>query len=181
MDFVRKDECQRVVLSGCSGGGKTSLLNRFAQKGLTTFAEPGRQVIETRGIRPEDAPTEFAVACVEIALSQYQNAPPGLSFHDRSILDALCWFHRSKTPLPSRFRDLAQNCRYHAVVFLVPPWPEIFVNDHMRRHDLSDAIAEYDALLDWLPLMGYETCIVPQTDLSARAEWILAKLMENKR
>ncbi|MEL6841194.1 MAG: AAA family ATPase, partial [Pseudomonadota bacterium] len=38
---------KRVVISGCSGGGKSSIIGALAAKGYTTFTEPGRQVVQT--------------------------------------------------------------------------------------------------------------------------------------
>ncbi len=35
----------RVVLSGCSGGGKSTLLAELASRGVPTFVEPGREVV----------------------------------------------------------------------------------------------------------------------------------------
>ncbi len=35
-----------VVLSGCSGGGKSTLLAELGRRGFRTFAEPGRQIVK---------------------------------------------------------------------------------------------------------------------------------------
>jgi predicted ATPase len=35
-----------VVLSGCSGGGKSSLLAELGRRGFAIFEEPGRQIVK---------------------------------------------------------------------------------------------------------------------------------------
>ena len=36
---------QHVVLSGCSGGGKSTLLTELASRGFETVEEPGRKIV----------------------------------------------------------------------------------------------------------------------------------------
>ena len=35
-----------VVVSGCSGGGKSTLLAEMARRGYLVFPEPGRQIVK---------------------------------------------------------------------------------------------------------------------------------------
>lgn len=39
-----------IILSGCSGGGKSTLLTQLARRGFATVEEPGRRIVieETR-------------------------------------------------------------------------------------------------------------------------------------
>lgn len=37
---------QHVVLSGCSGGGESTLLAELASRGFETGAEPGRKILQ---------------------------------------------------------------------------------------------------------------------------------------
>jgi len=34
-----------ILISGCSGGGKSTLLDELARQGLATIGEPGRRVV----------------------------------------------------------------------------------------------------------------------------------------
>jgi predicted ATPase len=45
------DSNRFVVISGCSGGGKSTLLNELGRRGYATVGEPGRRIIkqELRG------------------------------------------------------------------------------------------------------------------------------------
>jgi len=62
-------------------------------------------------------------------------------------------------------------------VFLTPPWPEIYVTDADRKHELTKALEEYDRLLEVYPSLGYEALVVPKASVEARAEFMLAQLV----
>ena len=42
-----------VVISGCSGGGKSTLLAELARRGYAVVEEPGRRIIVDETLRPE--------------------------------------------------------------------------------------------------------------------------------
>jgi hypothetical protein len=75
----------------------------------------------------------------------------GRVFFDRGLVDAGASL-QNLTGEPV-LATLGHSHRYHRRIFLAPPWPEIYVNDPERRHDLSTSIAEYSRLLEpvaWL-------------------------------
>lgn len=64
----------------------------------------------------------------------------GRVFFDRGLVDAAVALEHAAG---SSVRNLlAAYDRYHQSVFLMPPWPEIYVTDDQRQHDLTDAIEE---------------------------------------
>jgi predicted ATPase len=63
-------------------------------------------------------------------------------------------------------------------VFLTPPWPEIYVTDADRRHQLSNAVEEYDRLLEVYSSIGYKVLIVPKTSVKTRADFVLEQLAQ---
>lgn len=172
---TRGNMALRVVLSGCSGGGKSTLLARMRARGWTCFDEPGRRVV-AEGLSPYAEPEAFARRCIALAEADFDAAPDGMSLYDRSILDAGIWFLRMRGRLPEDLADLFARRRYARSVFLVPPWPEIHVRDAARQHGLDAALAEYRALCDRLPGLGYTPQIVPRLPVAARADWLTARL-----
>jgi len=166
----------RVVLSGCSGGGKSTMIAELARRGHATFAEPGRRLVEGGLADPLADPEGFAVAAIGLALADHAAAPPGLSFFDRAVLDGLNWFAQTATPLPAALRGLADSHRYFRRVYMTPPWPAIFVQDAARRHELSAGQAEYVALCLHLPAMGYDPVDLPLLPVARRVDWLLADL-----
>ena len=63
-----------VTISGCSGGGKSTLLSEFRRRGFATIDEPGRRIIAEelkrggRGLPCVDA-VAFARRAIEVSLA----------------------------------------------------------------------------------------------------------------
>jgi len=165
-----------VVISGCSGGGKSSLLSALAEKGYTVVEEPGRQIVKEQQTIDGDAlPWVNLPKFLELALSRYiyqftaHSHSEQTIFFDRSIIDAL-QLGCSQGPY---FQRAAEHFRYNPRVFLVPPWEEIFANDSERKHDFAAAKKEFDELLIKYKNLGYETVIIPKMSIEERVDFIL--------
>ena len=172
-----------VVISGCSSGGKSTLLVELGRRGYATVEEPGRRIVQEemlgKGLAlPWADAIAFARRAVALALTDRAAAKheTGCVFFDRGLIDAAAALQRL-TGEPA-LAALASAHRYHHRVFLAPPWPEIYVTDTERRHDLSAAIAEYKHLLDVYPSLGYQTTILPKATTHERAEFVLRSLSE---
>jgi predicted ATPase len=171
---------RRIVLSGCSGGGKSTLLAELASRGHATIEEPGRRIVRAELAHGGDGVpwlnvTRFMDLALDLAIADFAAAPPRLTFFDRSVFDTATAMIRSGHR-PDAARAALARCRYDRLVFLTPPWPEIFGADTERRHPLRAAISEYDALLAAFPANGYQVRMVPRLPVAARADWIEAEL-----
>lgn len=172
---------KHVVLSGCSGGGKSALLAELARRGFPVVSEPGRRIVEEElrcGGRalPWTDLTAFARRAIDVAARDREDVgeKTGWIFFDRGLVDAVAALeHRTGEPASV---VLAPYDRYHAQVFLTPPWPEIYVTDGERRHGLDDAVAEYDRLLAAYGDLGYRTIVLPKVGVAARADFVLERL-----
>ncbi|RVT85354.1 ATPase [Rhodobacteraceae bacterium CCMM004] len=171
-DRAHRPLVRRVVLTGASGGGKSTLLAALAGRGIATVAEPGRRVIAAGLATPWDDPGGFARACVETALADLEGATAPVAVFDRSALDALAHGARIGAALPA----VDPRGLYDTDVLFAPLWPEIFATDADRRHDLAAAAAEADDLARRLPTWGYRLHVLPKVTVAARADWALARL-----
>lgn len=172
---------QHVVLSGCSGGGKSTLLAELSRRGFPTVPEPGRRIVqeELRGngqVLPWVDPAAFARRAADVAAQDRKHAANkiGWIFFDRGLVDAAVALQHAIGQPASTVLD--QYDRYHSRVFLTPPWPEIYVSDNERQHGFTDAIAEYDRLLAAYAELGYETIVLPKVAVHERAEFVLRHL-----
>jgi len=177
-----------VVLSGCSGSGKSSLLSALAGRGYRVRAEPGRQVIREQAYIGGDAtPRKDVLKFVELTISRTMHqmilaaSTDSLILFDRSIVDQVSGFDLLGIEAPAHLQKAAQLFRYHHRVFITPPWPDIFRNDTERTHSLEDALAGYAALLKGYERFGYELIFVPQVDIDARADFVEAHLPSAQR
>lgn len=169
-----------IIISGCSGGGKSTLLAELARRGFATVEEPGRRIIaEERAGSGEALPwvdlAAFAHRAIAMALQDRQDTMtlPGTVFFDRGLIDAAAALeHVTGEPA------LQTYCgeRYNPLVFMAPPWPEIYVGDDDRQHGLADAIAEYERLLRAFSSLGYTIELLPKIAVSDRADFIVQRL-----
>ena len=170
-----------VIISGCSSGGKSTLLRELQQRGFATIDEPGRRIVAEELIRNGKAlpwvdAVAFARRAIEVSLADREAADACARwvFFDRGLIDAAAALeHLTGEPI---LRSLGMIHRYNKNVFLAPPWPEIYVLDRERRHGLAEAIAEYARLLDVYPPLGYDIQVLPKVSVAERADWILTSL-----
>lgn len=168
-----------VVISGCSGGGKSTLLSELINRGYAVMPEPGRQIVkEQTAIKGDALPWINLNKFLKLALSRYlfqfnsQNESQKLIFFDRGIIDAVLL----DQPQPEYFQQAAEKFKYNRLVFLVPPWEEIYANDKERKHDFESAKKEFNELLIKYKNFGYETVLIPKTSVKERVDFILNKL-----
>lgn len=170
-----------VVISGCSGGGKSTLLVALQERGHHSVTEPGRRIVVEELARGGTAlpwvdPAAFARQAIRLSLEDRAAAMgrSGWVFFDRGLIDAASALE-DMTGRPY-VRRLARRHRSHRNVFMTPPWPEIYEKDDERRHDLADAIGEYERLCQTYPALGYEIHILPKTGVQERVDFVLARL-----
>ncbi len=174
---------QRYVLSGCSGGGKSTLLEELRRRGFPKFEEPGRQIVREEQATGGEAlpwvnPEAFAAKAIEISVAAFDQAAgmSGPVFYDRSFLDAISYVAHLKGQLKDSHRHLVNERRYADLVFLTPPWPEIFETDAERQASFDDAVAEYDRLLQSFAEFGYQTSVLPKVSVNERVNFVLDKI-----
>lgn len=170
-----------IVISGCSGGGKSTLLAELSRRGYATVEEPGRRIVRAEladggTALPWSDPEAFARRAIDVALADLAAARQlaGDVFFDRGLVDAAAALEYV-TGRPA-LHDIAGQAPYHRRVFLTPPWREIYAADPERRHDVDAAEAEYERLLVAYPSLGYDVAIVPKAVVSARADYVCQRL-----
>ncbi|AOF88485.1 AAA family ATPase [Sinorhizobium sp. RAC02] len=170
-----------IVLSGCSGGGKSTLLEELRRRGHVVVEEPGRRIVQEELASGGQALpwldlTAFARRAIAMALADREAVRdhPGLVFFDRGLVDAASALEVSGgEPV---LAGPAAGHRYNRRVFLTPPWPDIYAGDAERRHGFDAALEEYDRLEKLYPALGYETVILPKVSVVERANFVLDQL-----
>lgn len=175
-----------VLLSGCSGGGKSALTAALAARGHAVVEEPGRRIVAEEAARggaalPWTDMEAFLRRAVDLSIADLERARDGggFVFFDRGLIDAASAL-QSITGEPELQR-FAPWYHYDRTVFLAPPWPEIFVADEDRRHGLGEAVAEYERLAIEIPALGYHVVELPRISIEARADFVLATLEDSGR
>ena len=166
-----------VVVSGCSGGGKSTLLAAMARRGYPVLPEPGRQIVKEQLFIGGDAlpwvdTARFLELCVVRSMQFFDMASPDdrPALFDRSLIDAVAAMDRLRLPVSAATRRAVERYRYASTVYLVPPWEALFAADAERRHGFADAVAEYEDLLRAYPAYGYAVEEIPHGSVDARAD-----------
>ena len=171
-----------VIVTGCSGGGKSTLLQALHERGFATVEEPGRRIVRhQQAVGGRAVPWVDLKAFAEEAIRLGQEdrnrmaGHCGWVFFDRSLVDAASAL-ASATGNTAAIEALRKDARYHSRIFAVPPWPEIFANDDERQHDFAAAVEEYQRLAAHYAELGYEWTIIPKAPVEQRAEFVLRAL-----
>ena len=174
-----------VVLSGCSGGGKSTLLDALAARGYIVWPEAGRQIVrEEMHLGGDGLPWADAAKFVALAASRTMDffdaavASERPVFFDRSLVDLTSFLDLMGIEVPARLRRAVEIYRYRRDVFVVPPWPEIFTADAERQKTFEDACREYEALVAGYRAAGYQLVEVPRLGVEARADFVLRHVGE---
>nr|WP_246700335.1 AAA family ATPase [Rhodopseudomonas sp. WA056] len=174
-----------VVISGCSGGGKSSLLAELKARGHRVVEEPGRRIIAAETAAGGTALpwidlAAFLRRAIAMAIADHAAAAAntGWTFFDRGLIDAAAALQALTGD--EVLRPLATAHRYHRRMFMAPPWPEIYVTDDDRRHGFDAAVAEYQRLNTTYPALGHDVVLLPKISTAARADFVLAALAERK-
>ncbi|HCI2634380.1 AAA family ATPase [Pseudomonas aeruginosa] len=168
----------QVVISGCSGGGKSTLLGELQRRGHATVAEPGRRIIaeQTRqggNALPWTDMAAFLREALRVAAMDLEGTArdAGPVFFDRGLIDAAAALQRlCGVPLA---QSLGESRPYGRLVFLAPPWPDIYCADEARRHGFPEAEAEYAHLDATYRALGYEVRVLPRASVAERADFVL--------
>ncbi|BAV63796.1 AAA family ATPase [Sphingobium cloacae] len=166
-----------IVISGCSGGGKSTLLGELARRGHAVIDEPGRRIIaeEREGsgrALPWVSLSAFAERAVQLSLQDRERAKamPGMVFFDRGLIDAAAALEHATGKAALK---IYAGERYNRAVFMTPPWPENYVTEADRPHGLADAIQEYERLLSAFSSLHYDVRLLPKIPVVQRADLIL--------
>src|SRR5579872_2042925 len=164
-----------VVISGCSGGGKSSLMHELSGRGYRVFAEPCRQIIKEQNFIGGDAiPDKDSYKCMELCVSRFMHnmimaaATTSYVFFDRSIIDNVSSLQLLPGGAPAHLVKAMETFRYAKKVFMTPPWPEMFRTDAERTHSFKVAVAEYATLISAYERLGHEMVILPKVSVKER-------------
>lgn len=166
----------RVVLSGCSGGGKSILLTELSRLGHSVVMEPATRVVEeaTAGdgvALPWVDAQAFGRRLIAMSVADHDLAR-GLTFFDRGVVDAGVAITARGGNYPA---EAIAACRYDRL-FLAPPWPEIYEMNAVRRHTYETACRDYERVRRAHLVAGYDPIELPRDTVAARAAFVLSHL-----
>ncbi|MFW6103506.1 MAG: AAA family ATPase [Bacteroidota bacterium] len=170
----------RYIITGGSGSGKSSLIKELENRGYACFPEVSRIVISEQQYKggklvPWKDMEGFADECLRRMKKQLQNQTKQQPvFYDRGIPDILAYLKSKNLPVPDRLYDYARY--YNPMVFICPPWNEIFRNDPQRPENFKESVKIYHYLNQVYLYLGYRLVRVPKIPVNERVRFIISKI-----
>ncbi|WP_030613632.1 AAA family ATPase [Streptomyces sclerotialus] len=181
-----------VVVTGGPGAGKSTLIDRLAERGYARSEEAGRGVIRDqtaiggRGL-PWTDPALFAELMLGWELRSYRlaaahGAPSaGPVFFDRGVPDIVGYLRVQGLPVPAHVHAAARTYRYHHRVFLAPFWPEIYAADAERKQSPEEAERTYLAMVEAYTEYGYELVELERAPVEERVRSVLRSVEDARK
>jgi len=169
-----------IVLTGGPGSGKTTLIEALRRLGLATAPEAGRAIIrEQVAIAGPALPWLDQRLFFEVILAwemrtyRAMQDTPGPVFFDRGVPDAAGGWAMLGEAVPAHVRAAITAFRYAPLVFLAPPWPEIYTGDTERKQGFAEAQRTFTAMRTAYREAGYDLAELPKVPVPARLRFLL--------
>jgi predicted ATPase len=170
-----------IVISGCSGGGKSTLLTELSDNGYTVMPEVGREIVKEQlalnsNILPWTEPIRFCELLIEKSIARYHeathydSAKDDVIFFDRCFLEGISYFQAINI---HTYDYIVNELRYYPVILMTPPWEEIYCEDTERKNSFKDAVEEYNRLLQYYVQYGYKQVTLPKASVKERYQFII--------
>ncbi len=173
-----------IVISGCSSGGKSTLIAELKLNGYTTLQEVGREIVKEQlalnsNLLPWQDMNGFCDRMISRSITCYHeaaklnNVKDNVIFFDRSFLEGVSYFQSINI---DQYNYLIDDMRFYPTIFMTPPWKEIFCEDVERKNSFESSVQEYERLLKFYHKYAYVPVELPKLDVKERFEFVMSQL-----
>jgi predicted ATPase len=176
-----------IVISGCSGGGKSTLINELNKMGYAVVREAATEILnqqlnENGQKTPSKDPDGFCKLLIEKSLEDFHRAKAmtdvydNTIFFDRSYLEGIRYYKRLNTIDSNKYDFFINDLRYFHTVYITPPWKEIYCQNGARKHSFKKSVDDFEKVVSFYPNCGYQTIELPKVDVRTRIQFILSSI-----
>jgi predicted ATPase len=171
------------VISGGPGSGKTTVLGELSRLGFQYAPEVARQIIQEQvqaggTALPWDDKEAYTRLMLQRSVESYLEHAPALKpmFSDRGIPDTLCYARLIGLSDEEFIQEACRRYLYARLVFLAPPWKEIYETDSERQQDFAEAVRTFEQMVEVYRECGYELSELPKATPADRAQFIIEQI-----
>lgn len=174
---------QIFIITGGPGFGKTALIDELRRTGYLCSGEFARELIDQQqeidgDLLPWKNPKLFQEEILRLRQNFYESVPEQrIAFADRGIPDQLAFARHKGFAASEELKQNAENYRYATLVFVTPPWPEIYINDAIRKETFDEAVRIHQAVLETYSGLNYQIIELPLISVSDRISFILQTIL----
>jgi predicted ATPase len=176
-----------IVISGCSGGGKSTLINELSKMGYVVVHEAATEILnqqlkENGQTTPWQNPAGFCKLLIEKSVEDFHRAKAmtdvydNTIFFDRSYLEGIRYYKKLNTIDLNKYDFFINDLRYFDTVYLTPPWEEIYCQNETRKYSFIKSVDDFKKVVSFYPKCGYQTTELPKVNARARAQFILSSI-----
>jgi len=172
----------KYVITGGPGSGKSTLITGLQSRGYRCSEEISRRLIIEEVAKGSDCLPWQNIDCFsykvlrEMIYAWDKESTFSLTFFDRGIPDIIAYLDMAALPVDPLYYEEAGTHPYACKAFILPPWPEIYVNDPERWQSFEEAAAIHLAIRNAYLRCGYELVDVPKLTVTQRVDFILSYL-----
>ena len=171
---------RRILITGSPGSGKTTLIKGLKNRGYEVFDEFSRSLIKSHENEGGENlflkdPINFSAKLLKRRIKQFNDAKRikkaknNLVFYDRGIQEIFGYLKAIGLEKSSWKKKLT-DYRYD-IVFIAPPWKEIYTNDKQRFETFEEANIYYPFIKDSYEII-HEPIEIPKIDIEPRIDFI---------
>jgi len=175
---------RKIVITGGPSTGKSTVIEELKRRSFICYDEVSRDIIkeaQESGIEQlflKD-PYLFSQKLLEGRVKQFNKADDvtdELIFFDRGIPDVNAYMRFIKQDIPEEFEKITRAHMYDNLVFIMPPWEDIYVTDAERYESFNQAQLIHNKLVNYYKELGYYLVFVPFGPVEKRVDYILNRI-----
>ncbi|NTW68794.1 MAG: AAA family ATPase [Chlorobiaceae bacterium] len=97
---------------------------------------------------------------------------------DRALPDIFGYLEEGGCAVPAEYTEAHARCCYERRVFILPPWPDIFVNDSECPQSFEHSFKLYHTLRLTYERLVYELCELPKNSVAERVNYLLSEIRQ---
>ncbi|UIR56964.1 AAA family ATPase [Sphingobacterium sp. SRCM116780] len=171
------------IITGGPGVGKTTLIHELERKKMNCVPEVARVIIKDQiknngKALPWQDPEEYSKLMLSYSIQDFikLSNTDELYFFDRGIPDTYGYARLMNFNDDENLTHAVNKYRYNKMVFILPPWEEIYEQDNERQQDFQVAKETYQVMKDSYVRLGYSLIEVPHLPPAERVDFILSMI-----